>query len=213
MKVVSVILARGGSKGIPDKNIIDLGGIPLIAYSINASLSSNVDETWVSTDSKRIATVSAGYGAKVLTRPTELATDTSSSELSLLHFAENVDFDVLVFIQPTSPMINKEYINKGINLIKGKKYDSVFTGVEKHWLPTFDDNINPIGWEIGSRPMRQQVPKTYEEVGMFYVTTKELLLETKMRYGGNIGMVKIPLMDGFQVDSMDDLTLIEKILR
>tara|TARA_R110000744_G_C19224405_1_gene547469 strand:+ start:165 stop:803 length:639 start_codon:yes stop_codon:yes gene_type:complete len=212
MKVVSVILARGGSKGIPDKNIIDLGGVPLISYSINASLASNVDETWVSTDSKRIATLSVGYGSKILMRPVELATDTSSSELSLLHFAENVDFDILVFIQPTSPMINKEYINKGINLIKDKKYDSVFTSVEKHWTPTFDEDVNPIGWEIGSRPMRQQMPKIYEEVGMFYITTKELLLETKMRYGGNIGMVEIPLVDGFQIDSMDDLSLIEKIL-
>ena len=105
MKIVSVILARGGSKGIPQKNIVNLNGKPLIQYSIDASNNSNVEETWVSTDCSKIKKISLTLGANVLDRPTHLATDISSSDSALLHFAENVDFEILVFIQPTSPLI------------------------------------------------------------------------------------------------------------
>ena len=105
MKILSVILARGGSKGIPSKNIVDLNGKPLISYTIEASLQSNVDETWVSTDSSEIASVSSDYGANVIDRPSEISTDTSQSEEALLHFTYNHDFDIMVFIQPTSPLL------------------------------------------------------------------------------------------------------------
>ena len=99
MKVVSVILARGGSKGIPRKNIINLDGHPLIWYTINASQKSEVHETWVSTDCEKIAKVSSKLGANILMRPPNISEDTSSSEEALLDFANNVDFDILVFIQ------------------------------------------------------------------------------------------------------------------
>ena len=75
MKIVSVITARGGSKGIPRKNIVDINGKPLIWYSINASLKSNVDETWVSTEDKEIKKISLQCGAQVIDRPIELADD------------------------------------------------------------------------------------------------------------------------------------------
>jgi len=212
MKIVSVILARGGSKGIPNKNIIDVNGKPLISYSINASLKSNVDETWVSTDSKRISIVSEGCGANVLDRPHELATDTSLSDDSLIHFASNVDFDIMVFIQPTSPLIKTEYINSGLEMIKNKKYDSIFTGYKGEWNGLWDKNINPINWDVYKRPRRQDVDESWIENGMFYITKRENLLASKLRYSGNIGCLEIPFYDSFQVDTDDDLTLIRKLL-
>jgi len=121
MKIVSLITARGGSKGIPNKNIIDVNGKPLISYSISASLGSNVDETWVSTDSDKIKMVSVECGSKVIDRPKHLADDISMPDDSLLHFASKKDFDILVFIQPTSPMIKSQYINDGIEMIKSGK--------------------------------------------------------------------------------------------
>ena len=117
MKIVSVILARGGSKGIKKKNIIEIKNKPLIAFAIEASNNSLVDETWVSTDNEEIAYVSGKYGANILNRPKELATDTSKSEDALVHFANNVDFDILVFIQPTSPLLSETYINDGIKMM------------------------------------------------------------------------------------------------
>ena len=99
MKVVSIIPARKGSKGIKNKNLIDLCGKPLINYSLEASLKSLVEETWVSSDSEEILEISKNLGAKTIKRPKELCNDDSSSESALIHFAKNVDFDILVFIQ------------------------------------------------------------------------------------------------------------------
>ena len=127
MKTVSVITARGGSKGIPRKNILPIKGRPLIWYTINASKNSNVDETWVSTDDVEIAEVSQKYGAKVLWRPAELANDSIMPDASLVHFAENIDFSTLVFIQPTSPLLDYNHINSGLAMMS--KYDSIFKDI------------------------------------------------------------------------------------
>jgi N-acylneuraminate cytidylyltransferase len=123
-KIVSVILARGGSKGIPRKNVIDLCGKPLIAYTIAASRGAGIEETWVSTDDAEIASAAKQYGAQVLLRPAELASDIAPSEAALLHFAKEVAFDWLVFIQPTSPLIESGDISKGIALMESGNYDS-----------------------------------------------------------------------------------------
>ena len=212
MKIVSLITARGGSKGIPNKNIIDVNGKPLISYSISASLGSNVDETWVSTDSDKIKMVSVECGSKVIDRPKHLADDISMPDDSLLHFASKKDFDILVFIQPTSPMIKSQYINDGIEMIKSGKYNSVFTVTKEHWIPRWDKDVEPVDWNIYERPRRQDKLESYIENGMFYITKRENLLTSKLRYSGIIGVVDIPLMDSFQVDSKEDLELIRKII-
>ena len=211
-KISTVILARGGSKGIPDKNIADINGKPLIQYSIDASLNSNVNETWVSTDSKKISKVSQECGANVLDRPSELATDISQSDDSLIHFASKIDFDILVFIQPTSPLIKTEYINTGIDMMCSGKYNSVFTAHKEHWIPRWDNNIEPINWDVYKRPRRQDVQENYVENGMFYMTSRENLIISKLRYSGIKGIVETKLKDSFQVDVQEDLRLIEKLI-
>tara|TARA_B100000963_G_scaffold361538_1_gene397530 strand:- start:1126 stop:1767 length:642 start_codon:yes stop_codon:yes gene_type:complete len=211
MIIKTLITARGNSKSIPNKNILDIKNKPLIAYSIEASKKSYVSETWVSTDCKKIKEISLKYGAKVLERPKELATDTILNEPSLIHFAKKIDFDLILFIQPTSPFINSKYINEGINLMKTGKYDSVFTATKKHWVPHWDLKINPIGWDIYNRPRRQEKEEYYEENGMFYITSKGLLLKNNLRYGGKIGVVNIPSYDSFQIDNREDLELIRRI--
>ena len=209
MKIVSVILARGGSKGIHLKNIVNLNGKPLIWYSIDTSLKSNVNETWVSTDSKKIGDISSQQRIKVLIRPDEISTDTSRSEEALLHFAKNVYFDVLVFIQPTSPLIKPDDINKGLEMMD--KYDSVFSVTKEHWIPRWTMDVKPHKWEIDNRPMRQDKPETYIENGAFYITKREKLLESKLRYSGKIGVVEMPALRSFQIDTLEDLELIKKL--
>ena len=98
-----MITARGGSKEIPKKNIINVCGYPLIWYVINASKNSRVNETWVSTDDEHIKQISKKYDCNVIDRPSKMATDSSKSEEALIHFAKNNIFDIIVFIQPTSP--------------------------------------------------------------------------------------------------------------
>ena len=116
MKIVSVILARGGSKGIKKKNIIEIKNKPLIAFSIEASNNSLVDETWVSTDNEEIAYVSGKYGANILNRPKELATDTSKSEDALVHFANNVDFDSQLNVDGGISSVSNSLICKSVRL-------------------------------------------------------------------------------------------------
>lgn len=211
MKILSVILARGGSKGIPSKNIVELNGKPLISYTIESSLQSNVDETWVSTDSIGIASVSSTYGASVIDRPSEISTDTSQSEEALLHFARDSDFDIMVFIQPTSPLIKSEDINEGLDMMD--EYDSVFSVTKEHWIPRWTEDVKPYKWEIDNRPMRQDKPELYIENGAFYITKRKNLLQSKLRYSGKIGFFEMPLSRSFQIDTIDDLNLINTIIR
>ena len=214
MKIVSVILARGGSKGIPNKNIIDIQGKPMIGYVIEASLKSKVQETWVSTDCEQIKNTSLSYGAQVIDRPKKISQDFSKSEDALLHFAHNVDFDILVFIQPTSPLLYASDIDKGINLIMDStnSYDSAFSAYQEHWIPRWHPNITPNNWDVSERPMRQEKDFSYAENGAFYITKKENLVKTKLRYSGNIGVIEMPNYRSFQVDTLDDLKLIGKLL-
>ena len=213
MKIASLILARGGSKGIPGKNIVDLNGLPLLSYTIKASQESIVEETWVSTDCNNIKNIAQSFGANIIDRPDELAQDASQSEDALLHFAEHNDFDVLVFIQPTSPLLQPKYINQGIDLLlNDNKFDSVCTVYKEHWLPRWDQKGHPIGWNIYKRPRRQDKSELYVENGAFYITTKKNLLKSKLRYSGKIGFIEMKFSESFQVDTVDDLELIKKII-
>ncbi len=211
-KIVSVILARGGSKGIPRKNVIDLCGKPLIAYTIAASRGAGIEETWVSTDDAEIASAAKQYGAQVLLRPAELASDIAPSEAALLHFAKEVAFDWLVFIQPTSPLIESGDISKGIALMESGNYDSVFSAYEEHWMGTWNERGEPRGWDIFHRPRRQEVGRTFRENGAFYITKRKNLLESKLRYSGRIGIVPMSFYRSFQIDTPEDLAFVARLL-
>ena len=210
MKKIALILARGGSKGIPNKNLQLLGGVPLIGYAINSAKYSEVDEVWVSTDSTYIKTISKSLGAKVIDRPDKFATDTSPSEEALLHFAENIDFDLLIFIQPTSPLLKPSHINEGIMMMEN--YDSVLSAYNEHWLPRWTLNSVPYNFENNKRSRRQDHDELFVENGAFYITTKNNLLNSKLRVSGAIGIYEMPLEDSFQIDTWDDLKMVEKFV-
>lgn len=212
MKIVSVILARGGSKEIPSKNIINIKGKPLIYYTIKASQESNVQETWVSTDCAKIKKVAQKFNANVLDRPKIISQDFSKSEEALIHFSEKIEFDVLVFIQPTSPLLKSKDINKGIRLILDEGYNSVFSVYKQHWIPRWTLDIKPINWKTDNRPMRQEVNEEYVENGAFYITTKTSLLKSQLRYSGKKNIVVMPLSRSFQIDTLEDLKLIQGLL-
>jgi N-acylneuraminate cytidylyltransferase len=211
MRVISLILARGGSKGIPKKNIKPILGHPLVYYSINSSLNSNVDEVWVSSDCDEILDISRSYGANGLKRPDNLSTDLCKSDLALLHFSDTIDFDILVFLQPTSPLLNYKDINAGLEMMNN--FDSVFTAYKKHWIPEWSLDKQPINWDITNRPMRQQKDSTYVENGAMYITTKNCLKKSTLRSSGDIGILEMPFLRSFQIDTMEDFFLIEKIMQ
>lgn len=207
MKVVSIIPARKGSKGIKNKNLIDLCGKPLINYSLEASLKSLVEETWVSSDSEEILEISKNLGAKTIKRPKELCNDDSSSESALIHFAKNVDFDILVFIQCTVPLIQSKDINEGIK--KMKLYDSVVSVAETTQM--FWDSNGPL-YNIDNRLRRQNSLKRYLETGSFFITTKKNLMKSNNRLSGKIGFVEIPKHRSFDIDDYEDLKILKAVI-
>lgn len=223
MKTVAVILARGGSKGIPKKNLYKINGKPLLYYTMSAAIMSNVDEVWVSSDCKDILDYAEEFGVHTLRRPEELAQDHSTSESALLHFAEHVDFDKIVFIQPTSPLLKTEDINAGLAISNKKnsgkgEYYSVFSGYKEHWVPRwnlFGENkyLIPEGWNIYARPRRQDVKKKIIENGAFYITSRKKLLKSKNRYSHPATFYEMPYSRSFQVDTIDDLIIIESLLK
>ena len=212
MKIISIIPARGGSKGIKNKNLTLINGKEMLYFSINASLNSSVDETWVSTDSPKIKKVALKYGSQVFNRDPKLAGDIIMPDPALVEFSYKIDFDYLVFIQPTSPLIIPDYINKGVKMILSGEFDSVFTVTKEHWFPRWNTKQEPIGWDIFNRPRRQDKEETFVENGMIYITSKKILQHHKLRYGGKMGFIEIPLKNGFQVDTPEDVDLIRKLL-
>jgi CMP-N-acetylneuraminic acid synthetase len=212
LKIVSITLARGGSQEVPRKNIKSLNGKPLIYYVLSSIKSAGINERWVSTDDQEIADISNSFGANILMRPPEMALNTSKCEEALRHFSNNVDFDVMAFVQTTSPMIKPDYIKQGIEMMRSG-YDSVFTAYKEHWAPRWSLEVDPIGWETHKRPRRQQVRENYVENGSFYMTTREAFKKTGVRYSGKIGVVEMPFSESFQVDSYDDFSLIERLMK
>ena len=212
--IVALIPARGGSKGIHKKNLASLAGKPLISYVIDAAKDSMIDEVWVSTDNDEIAYFSKGIGAKVLKRPDELAQDDSSTEEVMLHFAEHVKFDTLILLQPTSPLITGYDIDNGLKLYQSKGYDSVISVIDSGDILLWDKiSKRPINYNVYDRGRRQTRDSTYIiETGGFYITSREALLDTKCRCSGNIGFSFIDFWKSFEVDTINDLRMIEKLL-
>ena len=133
LNVAAIIPARGGSKGIPRKNVVDLAGKPLIAWSIErAKATESVSSVWVSTDDGEIAEVSRKYGAQVVIRPPEYATDKSQSEDALIHALDQIEnnsgrkVDIIVFLQATSPLRDKGDIGNAVRKFVADGADSLF---------------------------------------------------------------------------------------
>ena len=93
-----------------------------------------------------------------------------------------------------------------------KDYDSVFSAYREHWIPRWTTEHTPHCWDINNRPMRQDIPELFVENGAFYITTKESLLKSGLRYSGRIGIYEMPIKKSFQIDTLDDLELIKKLL-
>jgi N-acylneuraminate cytidylyltransferase len=212
--IAALIPARGGSKGIPNKNIIDINGMPMLAYSITAALLSKVKDVWVSTDSKEIAEVSMKYGARYLDRPSKYAKDDSSTEDVVLHFLkQRKDVNIVVLIQPTSPMILPEDIDNGIEKFIKEKYDSLFSGSKTNDVLLWNSKIRPINYDYKKRGTRQSRKNfTLHENGAFFIFTRRMFFKNKCRFGGKIGYSEMPYWRSFQVDDREDLANIKKLI-
>lgn len=185
LRVLAVIPARGGSKGIPRKNLADLAGRPLIAWTIAAALASKyLDRVIVSTDDREIADASVEHGADVpFLRPAALATDTSPTIDVLLHAIETLDdtFDIVVTLQPTSPLRTPELIDRAIELLIDRGAASCVSvkrlKADASWMYTLDERgrhvpLLPSAPEVSRR---QDARPVFVLDGSVYATNRRAL--------------------------------------
>lgn len=211
MKILALILARGGSKRLPRKNIRLLGGKPLIAWSIDVAKDiSEICDILVSTDDSAIAKVSKKAGAIVpWLRPAELATDTASSVDASLHAlewyeAKNGRVDGLLLLQPTSPFRTKETVHKGIELFKNNGKQTVIGVSTIHAHPMWSlkiegDYLVPLFSNYNIEKRSQDLPDVYIPNGCFYLISP---FELKLRYSF-LGDKPIPLIIKSQKEAID----------
>ena len=218
MNIVTLIPARSGSKGIKNKNMYPVKSKPLIYWSIKKSLDSSlINKTWVSSDSKEILEYSKKVGANIIERPSKFATDRSSSEAAWLHAArilEN-DVDVIVGIQPTSPIRDGKDFDNALNKFIQHKYDSLFTALRINDFFIWKQNNTKLvaNYNYKKRPRRQNIDDKFHENGSFYIFKTKEFLKYKSRLFKKIGIYEMEKIKSFQVDDMDDLAIIEKLMK
>ena len=215
MNVKVLIPARGGSKTIKGKNIVDINGFSLISYSITAALASKADEVWVSTNEAAIADVSRECGARIIIRPNEICKDDSPTEDAVGHFLSEVKCDVVVLMQATSPMVAFNDIDRGIEKYISGGYDSLFSAVRPEDMLIWNrDRMEPINYQYKDRGFRQNRDRNILiESGSFYIFSREFFMESRCRLGGKIGYIEVPFWRSFQVDSLEDLTNLAKLMK
>jgi YrbI family 3-deoxy-D-manno-octulosonate 8-phosphate phosphatase len=213
-KYVALVPLRGGSKSIPDKNIRLIAGKPLCAWVLEAACRSEVfDKVVVSTDSPKIADVvqSLNLPVEILNRPDELATDEATTESVMLHAAQVLEFDVLVTIQATSPLVQSEDFQKAYSIFKTGSYDSLLTAVRTKRFFWSDDGT-ALNYTPQQRPRRQDFSGSLMENGAFYFTTREILENTSCRLGDRICIYEMAAESAVEIDEPEDWTLVERIL-
>ena len=223
MKVVAVIPARGGSKGIPKKNIVNICNKPLISWSImQAKATSGIDSVWVSSDSEEILEVAQSFGSSVICRPDNISGDNASSESAWLHALEfiesaGIQVDVMIGMQATSPIRETKDLNLALELFYKNGLDSLLSCVEIEdffmWKYSENNSLVGINHDYRNRRRRQLIEKRYLENGSFYIFKSDIIRKEHNRLGGKIGMYVMEKYKMFQIDTYEDITLCESIMR
>lgn len=222
MRVLAIIPARGGSRGVPGKNIRDLAGRPLIAWSITHALQTRgITDTVVSTDCPRIAEVARGAGAQVpFLRPAALATDSAATEPAMLHaLAEmeraNGPYDLVALLQPTSPLRRPDMTERALAQLQAEGADSLLSVTESHAFFWRQHPVRAL-YDYEHRPRRQDIApedRSWRETGSLYLTRRDLLVRSRNRLGGRIALLETSEEEGFEIDSLTDFRLLENLMK
>lgn len=217
---VAFIPVRGGSKSIPLKNIKEINGKPLVYWTVKAACESkNIDIVYVATDSDMIKSTVEGFGfdkVRVIGRSAESASDTASTEFAMLEFAQNYEFDNIVLVQATSPLLKAADIDGGFELFNADDCDSVLSVVRQYrfiWKESADIGAEPVNYDVYNRPRRQDFNGFLMENGAFYITSREMLLESQNRVSGKIKAYEMPEETAFEIDEPNDWIIIEQLMR
>jgi N-acylneuraminate cytidylyltransferase len=226
-KHTAFVFARGGSKGLPDKNILEIGGVPLIAWSIkHAKSCPSIERVIVSTDSEKIKTVALEYGADVpFMRPAELATDTAS-ELSAWRHAikelERIDGaypEIIISLPATSPLRITSDIDRALERYGEGDVDVVIGVTPAHRNPffnivNFDDNrhVHIVGNQISGIQRRQDAPEVFDITTVVYIANSNYVLNNDSLFNGRVGAVHIPQDRSIDIDTLYDFEIAKMML-
>jgi CMP-N-acetylneuraminic acid synthetase/spore coat polysaccharide biosynthesis predicted glycosyltransferase SpsG len=216
-RILIILPARGGSKGIPRKNIRLLAGKPLLSYGIlTAKACRYVDEVYVSTDDEEISTIASRYGAKIIPRPSELAGDSITLDPVIFNAVETIEkehkgFDIIVTLQPTSPLLSVDSFNRAIKFFNETGADCVLSVVENTHLFWVKErgNIRPF---YPKRLNRQELSPIFRETGGFVISSREVVTENS-RISGDIRLFPLSREESIDIDDRFDWWIAEKVLK
>lgn len=224
-RILAIIPARGGSKGIPNKNIIDLCGKPLIQYSIDAAKNSKyIDKVIISTDSEKIAEVSKRYGADVpFLRPESISGDSAKSSDVVVHSIEFLEseceekYDYIILLQPTSPLRTTKHIDEAISVCIDNNKESLVSVKEVSENPVImrtieNDKLNEVLRFNGDNLRRQDLPKFYIFNGSIYITTVDFIKNKRIFVDDSTIPFIMDYKVSIDIDNMIDLKVAEYII-
>lgn len=216
MIIYAIIPARGGSKGIPNKNLSTVGGRSLVEIGVSTCVGAKkVDKVFVSTDHAGIMTEAKRFGAVVIDRPAHLASDTSSSESVILHAIEEIEKqgydkpDVILFYQITNPFTMSNDIDDACYYFVKSQADSLFTAsLFTHFLwERKDGKISSINHDCAKRLRRQEISNCFIENGAFFLMSTDGFIKSKHRFFGNIEMFEMGAINVSDIDDQCDLEI------
>src|SRR4030042_3945729 len=214
-KPVAIIPARGGSTGIPRKNIFMINGLPLIHYTIQAALDAQIEglEVYVSTEDSEIAKISTQYGIHIIDRPSELSMDTTSTEAVIIHALEILTMgsfiaSPIILLQATSPLRSAREIEAAYECFILTGADSLLSVNLDHGLYWSGSPDQPKPeYDIRNRPRRQDMSPLYRENGALYITKPEIYLKYKNRLGGKIILYPMDSLSSVDIDEPTDIKI------
>jgi CMP-N,N'-diacetyllegionaminic acid synthase len=222
MNVAAIILARGGSKGIPQKNIIDFCGKPLMAWTIENCIHGGATSVWVSSDSDEILEVGEKFGGRSIKRPDSISDDFATSESAWLHAIDIIEdqtsetIDWVLAPQVTSPLRESKDIKLGLEKAATDQYDSFFScsmAEDLFFWEKKNGELDSVNYDWRNRKRRQDIPEQYIENGSFYIFKPDVLKNQNNRFGSRIGVVEMEFWKMFEIDSPDDLRMCSALMK
>ena len=213
MKTVCLIPARGGSKGIPRKNIRNVCGRPLIAWVLKSALESGVfDEVWISTDDDEIESVALELSALVHRRDPATGTSEASTESAVHDFLLSHSAEYICIAQATSPLTTADHFRQAYRKLIDGGYDSLVTTTRQH-IFLWSIEAEPVNYDPATRPRRQDWDGVLVENGAFYFTSVSTFKSCGHRLGGQRVVFEMPSHCSVDLDEPEDLIVCEALLR
>lgn len=210
---VAFIPVRAGSKSIKSKNITLVNNKPLIYWTVSVANASNIDKVFVSTDSDEIKSVVESFGlekVEVIGRSKESSSDNATSETALIEFAQNYEFDNVIFMQATSPLTQTSDINGALKKFLNSDKKSLISTIKRHQF-LWDTKGTPMNYDPNKRPRRQEWDGYYIENGAFYISSKKEILKTGCRITTPVDFWEMSEQNIFEIDEPKDIEIIEKL--